>query len=192
MNDPKVTIRINLDTLPVRLLILGVLAALLVGVAGSVAWAREGASPGEGGRYAPLAQGVSGRQYYLTISDGYDGNDAPGACAAGYHMASLWELLDVSNMTYHSVLGYQIFPGDQGDGPPTDVDGWVRTGNAASIGPASPGVHNCAGYTFQDAGMSGTVVSLPNNWSAPGTLIGSWSASTSTCATSQRVWCVED
>ena len=195
MNDPKLTIRINLDTLPVRLLILGLLAALLVGVVGSVAWAREGASPGEGGRYAPLAQGVSGRQYYLTSASTYDGDDALTACAAGYHMASLWELLDVSNLTYNSTLGYNHTPGDEGDGPPTGTlfaEGWVRTGNAASIGPATPGQHNCASYTFQTAGMQGTVVSLPNNWSAPGTLIGSWSASTAGCETDQRVWCVED
>ena len=190
MNDPKVTIRINLDTLPVRLLILGLLAALLVGVAGSVAWAREGASPGEGGRYAPLAQGVSGRQYYLTSADAYDGDDAPGACAAGYHMASLWELLDVSNMTYNTSLGYQHASGDCGDGPPTDVQGWVRTGNLANVGGAAPGTDNCVRYTT--AIGFGTVVELPNDWSAPGTLIGSWSGSTENCANSNRVWCVED
>jgi hypothetical protein len=191
MNDPTVTIRINLDTLPVRLLILGLLAALLVGVVGSVAWAREGASPAQGGRYAPLAQGVSGRQYYLTSSDGYNGATALTACAAGYHMASLWELLDVSNVTYNTSLGYQIVAGDQGDGPPTDVQGWVRTGGVFSIGPIGPGRDNCAAYTtITDA--SGTVVSLPNNWSSPGTLIGSWSASAEDCPNSNRVWCVED
>ncbi|TKJ29785.1 MAG: hypothetical protein CEE40_07445 [Chloroflexi bacterium B3_Chlor] len=192
MNDPKVIIRINLDTLPVRLLILGLLAALLVGVVGSVAWAREGASPAEGGRYAPLAQGVSGRQYYLTISDGHLGNEALTACAAGYHMASLWELLDVSNMTYNTSLGYQIVGGDQGDGPPTDVQGWVRTGNLPSTGTGAPGTNNCGSYSQDSDVMEGTIVSLPNDWSTPGTLIGSWSATTSKCNTDQRVWCVED
>ncbi|NIN66660.1 MAG: hypothetical protein GTO63_18630 [Anaerolineae bacterium] len=192
MNDGKVTIRINLDTLPLRLLILGLLAALMVGLVGSVAWAGERASPGEGRRYAPLSQGVSGRRYYLTSADTYDGNDAPGACGAGYHFASVWELLDVSNMTYNSALGYQHTIPDMGDGPPSDVEGWVRTGNVANVGPNVPGTHNCGGYVSVGTGYKGTVVELPSNWAAPGTLIGTWSASSWSCDSTTRVWCVED
>jgi len=192
MDDRKVIIRINLDTLPMRLLVLGLLAMLLVGLVGSVAWAGEGDSPAERGRYAPLSQGGVGRRYYLTSAATYDGNDAPAACAAGYHFASVWELLDVSNLTYNSALGYQHATPDMGDGPPTDTEGWVRTGYLANYGPNVPGTHNCGGYVSESGSHSGTVVELPSNFAAPGTLIGSWSGSTELCNTATRVWCVED
>jgi hypothetical protein len=94
-----------------------------------VAWAGEAASPTGGADYAPLAQAVSGRQYYLTAAGTYyDGSQATTACAEGYHMASMWELLDVSNLIYNTTLGFQHSSGDQGDGPPAHADGWVRSG----------------------------------------------------------------
>jgi hypothetical protein len=186
MEDKKVIIRINLDTLPMRLLILGLLAVLLAGLVGSVAWAGEAASPAEGGRYAPLAQGVAGRQYYLTPSGSYDGSEATSACAEGYHMASIWELLDLSNLTYNTTLGSQ--KADMGEGPPTHADGWVRTGNDAST-TGEGGQANCSGYT--SATGKGTVAWLPSDWESPGSTIGPWRVGDEDCDDA-RVWCVED
>ena len=191
MNDGKVIIRINLDTLPVRLLLMGLLAVLLAGLVGSVAWARDAASPAAGSRYGPLAQGVSGRQYYLT-PDGtsYDGSEAPSACAEGYHMASIWELLDLSNLTYNTTLGYQHASSDQGDGPPTGRDGWVRTGSDASASGVA-GQANCNGYTSGEETDKGTVAWLPPSWDSPGSTIGPWRVGAEYCDPA-RVWCVED
>ena len=191
MNDSKVIVRLNLDTPPIRLLLLGLLAALLLGLVGSVAWAGEAASPAEGSRYAPLAQGVSGRQYYLTPGGNiYDGSEAASACAEGYHMASLWELLDLSNLTYNTTLGYQHASGDQGDGPPAGADGWVRTGSDASVSGVA-GQANCNGYTSGEEADQGTVAWLPSSWDSPGSAIGPWKVGAESCDPA-RVWCVED
>ena len=190
MNDGKVIIHINLDTLPVRLLLLGLLAALLTGLVGSVAWAGEAASPTGGGRYAPLAQAVSGRQYYLTPSGSYDGSEATTACTEGYHMASLWELLDVSNLIYNTTLGFQHSSGDQGDGPPAHADGWVRTGTFASTS-GGAGYANCNGYTSGVEAHQGTVAWLPPDWESPASTIGPWRVGAESCDPA-RVWCVED
>lgn len=189
MNGRKVTVRVTLDAAGVRLATLVLLATSLTG---SVVWAQEASVPAPAPRDAPLAQAASGRHYYLTAAATYSGGAAPAACASGYHMASLWEILDVSNLIYDTSLGYQIVPGDGGEGPPTNVDGWIRTGASSSIGPTQPGQHNCAMYTFSTAGMFGTTVSLPSNWSSPGSDVGVWVAATADCSSAQRVWCVED
>jgi hypothetical protein len=75
------------------------------------------------------------REYYLTTAP-VVANQALSACAAGFHMASLWEIQDPSNLDYNIVLGYAL-NADQGHGPPTFdgigvISGWVRTGGASS------------------------------------------------------------
>jgi len=190
MKDGKVIIHINLDTLPMRLLLLGLLAALLTGLVGSVAWAGEAASPTGGADYAPLAQAVSGRQYYLTAEGTYDGSEAKTACAEGYHMASMWELLDVSNLIYNTTLGYHHASPDQGDGPPTNADGWVRTGYSASTMDLA-GHANCNNYTSAEETHRGTVAWLPSDWESPGSTTGPWRVGAESCDPA-RVWCVED
>jgi hypothetical protein len=80
----------------------------------------------------PLAASAGLRGYYLTEStyngadaDGTDGNGA-GVCAEGYHFASLWEILDPSNLKYDTGLG--MVRDDSGQGPPTFpyFGGWLR------------------------------------------------------------------
>ncbi|TKJ29784.1 MAG: hypothetical protein CEE40_07440 [Chloroflexi bacterium B3_Chlor] len=170
-----------------RLWVLLILVALVGGLAlASVVWAAPEKRPSQ----SPLAwMAMMPGSYYLT-DDTHDGNEALVACAAGYHMAALWEIWDVSNMTYNTSLGYQIVGGDQGDGPPTDVGGWVRTGSIANTGTGAPGTNNCGSYTQEDGAMGGTVVSLPNNWSAPTSTIGVWEAGIKNCDSFQPVWCV--
>ncbi len=46
------------------------------------------------------------RKFYLTRENTFDGSEAPSACAAGYHMASLWEIFDPSNLVYDTALGH--------------------------------------------------------------------------------------
>ena len=160
----EIVFEIVVGRLRLTLLLVALVGALALA---SVVWA----APEKGPSQAPLAWiAMMPGSYYLT-GDTYEGNEALTACADGYHMASLWEIWDVSNLRYDTDLGYCWSPGDCGEGPPTTVFGWVRSGGLASIGTVCPGRDNCAAYTTI-TGASGTVVSLPNNWSAPSSTIG--------------------
>ena len=46
----------------------------------------------------------SGRRFYLTKNQ-LQGNQAINACASGYHMASYWEIHDLSTLQYDTSLG---------------------------------------------------------------------------------------
>jgi hypothetical protein len=135
----------------------------------------------------PTFNAMQTGSYYLT-SGSYTGDLADEACTAGYHMATLWEILDTSNLVYDTSLGYQHTPGDGGAGPPTAVWGWVRTGAVGSIG-TTPGSGNCAVWTYGLEDTYGTVISLPNNWITPGSTMGPWVSGIRECNQPQRVWC---
>jgi hypothetical protein len=64
------------------------------------------------------------RKFYLT-QDKFNGSEALTACAEGYHMASLWDIFDISNLNYDTTLGLTY--DDSGSAPPSD-NGWIRTG----------------------------------------------------------------
>ncbi len=67
------------------------------------------------------------RRYYLAPLN-YSGSQALTACAAGFHMASLWEIFDFTALTYDRSLG--IVRPDSSAGPPAGgsaASGWVRT-----------------------------------------------------------------
>ena len=74
-----------------------------------------------------IAAGTTGlQQFYISTDMGIvDGSNATSACAAGYYMASLWEIYDTSNLECNTSLGSTL--GDSGSGPP-GLNGWVRTG----------------------------------------------------------------
>jgi hypothetical protein len=136
------------------------------------------------------------RQYYLTHEDNkYSGANADGSdglgggvCAMGYHFASLWEILDPSNLRYNINQG--AMREDSGMGPPTVSIGWVRTGYNGDAS-STPGQANCNGWD-QDTG-TGTVIGLPSDWTdASQQDIPPWDASLGTCSTSTQVWCVAD
>jgi hypothetical protein len=142
---------------------------------------------------ASLASSTGMRQYYLTEATyegdqptGTDGNGA-GVCAAGYHFASMWELLDPSNLRYNTVLGHT--KDDSGQGPPSDVPGWVRTGNVSSV-TATAGTSNCGNWTI-GIFESGSQAKLDLSWDTPGHFPG-WVVDTEECGQPRRVWCVED
>jgi hypothetical protein len=131
------------------------------------------------------------RKFYLTKTK-HDGSQALTACAAGYHMASLWEIHDPSNMRYNTALG--LTSPDSGSGPPTTVlsEGWIRTGRFNEGSHA--GGASCQEWTADGSGSElGTAVYLTDLWAtAPDQKIGPWHANQGTCNFPRHVWCVQD
>ena len=148
---------------------------------------------GQGQGQAPFAK----RMFYLTQTQ-HNGGQALSACAEGYHMASIWEIHDPSNLQYNTELGFRL--ADSGVGPPsgsfTDPDlalpaGWVRTGQSSSTGTVT-GV-NCFAWT-DPAGSGGTIVYLEHRWELanPPTVISPWGSRVRPCSSNWRVWCLQD
>lgn len=150
---------------------------------------------GQGQDKTPFAQ----RTFYLTQTQ-HNGSQALTACAQGYHMASLWEIFDTSNLRYNTELGFT--QGDSGFGPPNgfttggdpvNAAGWIRTGgplhNGGVIGSA-----NCLLWTESSDGDLGTVVFLEPIWSqaTPTRVISPWVGQTRGCSSTARVWCVQN
>lgn len=162
----------------VNLLILaGVIAILPLGVVHG---------QGNSGGNSP-ARGPS--RYYLTTTL-HDGNEALTACAAGYHMASLWEIHDPTSLRYETALGFTR--GDSGAGPPTRTFGWVRTGGDADES-GLPGTSNCNAWTSENPFGEGTAVALPRIWRlTDGPVISPWTSVGELCVEPLRVWCVQD
>lgn len=131
------------------------------------------------------------RRFYLTNNDAFfDGSQALGACAAGFHMASMFEILDVSGLVYDSTLG--ITSDDSGNGPPSAHGGWARNGYFSASS-------NCSAWTSTTG--NGNRASLMstfgqfNNDDGNNELVpqmSPWVATNEACANASRVWCVED
>ena len=135
---PTSLIHNNASSLPRRLLMFSFKRSLiaLVGlliVVGTLATLMPLVSRGQGNN--PIVAQLQPRKFYLTKTEDYTGSQALSACASGYHMASLWEIFDTSNLRYDTALGASST--DSGSGPPVAVyfglghfegDGWIRTG----------------------------------------------------------------
>jgi hypothetical protein len=137
------------------------------------------------------------RQYYLSRSY-VQADEAPSACTAGYHFASIWEIADPSTLRYNTTLG--LPSSDSGEGPPTaislfgspvSVHGWVRTGYSFSTS-GSIGQANCATWLSKYGFYFGTVANLPSNWTGGEQDVGVWNTEVRTCDTHSWVWCVQD
>ncbi|MBN1537611.1 MAG: hypothetical protein JW908_12815 [Anaerolineales bacterium] len=105
-------------------------------------------------------------------------------------MASMWEILDPTNLEYDSSLGWMT--SDSGSGPPSAYYGWVRNGynNASST---NPGSGNCFSWTTGSDMYYGTRVRLPTNWTTAAVQSAPWEADAEACnSTVTHVWCVED
>jgi hypothetical protein len=159
----------------------GLTVALLLGFALTLA------NPGEAN-----AAGFKGRKFYLAVM-GFDGSQALTACVEKYHMASIWEILDVTTLSYALEVGppFVSTAQDQGSGPPTNNGGWVRTGYNNSTD-ATPGEGNCNGWMSNNGGHYGTVARLVRDWTTAGTLVAPWIAQPFTCDLRAPVWCVAD
>ncbi len=175
-------VNINLTRGPVILLTLALLATAFLGY---LALSREQAAAST--PPAPLAAAPSMRQYYLTPTK-VPGGEALTPCAAGYHMASLWEILDTSNLKYNTSLG--ATRDDSGQGPPSGIAGWVRTGYAGHTEEA-PGRSNCNNWTSSDILDQGTWAMVPYDWSSAQD-IHMWDVNDFACSIYANVWCVED
>lgn len=128
------------------------------------------------------------RSYYLTANNGFTGSTADTACDAGYHMASLWEILDPSHLRYNNALGYSR--NDNGYGPPSASYGWVRTGYDSDLSGLS-GSANCNVWNSSSGGAYGSVVMLPQNWINPANQdINVWTTTFRECNQGASVWCV--
>ncbi len=171
-------------------LILVVLAAIFLGYLG-VSNARAVASS----QSDPAVPSSRIRGYYLTKSDSYNGSQAggingsgAGVCACGYHFASLWEILDPSNLKYNTNLG--DIQDDSGNGPPSFISGWARTGYSSNNN-SNPGQANCSNW--ESTSGVGTITSLSSDWTNSDERdISVWDAALQGCNVTAQVWCVED
>lgn len=134
-----------------------------------------------------LTTATNMRGYYLA-KDWYLGSVASTACTSGYHLASLWEIQDTSNLKYNTNLGLML--DDSGEGPPSYLGGWIRTGYG-SASSSTPGIGNCFSWTSSNNSHSGTVVYLPLDWSVGGNF-NNWYVYGQQCDATMHVWCVED
>lgn len=184
-----------------RVLGLVLVCGLLLLAAARVAAQGDGGSPnvgnGQGVREEIQNQGLSGsaslargRSFYVTASD-YRANEVLTACAEGYHMASLWEVLEVSNLTYAYDHPDAMTRGDSGVGPVSNWWAWIRTGGqATTINTA--GRANCSAWTIAKDNNYGTLARLNDTWTGQATAISPWQAQTWVCNGIAPVWCVED
>jgi hypothetical protein len=130
----------------------------------------------------------TGWHFYLTNTD-YAANRVLTACTAGYHMASLWEMLDVSDLIYDYSHPAAYKKADSGYGPPSGWNGWVRTG-WDSAGDNVAGTGNCNNWSSTGGTVHGTAVQLSPTWeTAPGD-ISTWNAGSFGCSLTGPVWCV--
>jgi hypothetical protein len=128
------------------------------------------------------------RKFYLTQTQ-HNGSQASTACAEGYHMASLWEIFDTSNLRYNTELGTTY--GDSGLGPPNGL-GWIRTGSGPNVLP-SAGLSNCNAWTSASPGDYGTFASPTIEWNSITVLrVSPWTALSHNCYEPISVWCVQD
>jgi hypothetical protein len=127
--------------------------------------------------------------FYIT-NFSVQGAGADTSCAAGYHMASLWEIFDPSARTYAN-LPVAKTRTDQGSGPVAGWWGWVRTGYDSSVQDQA-GRANCSLWSSSTAGEYGTIVKLTDNWTAAAQTVNPWQPQTWSCAGTAPVWCVSD
>jgi septal ring-binding cell division protein DamX len=139
---------------------------------------------------APDAVAAAGGTRFLITTANVSGAAADTSCPAGFHMASLYELHDPTNLTYANIAGAKT-RSDQGGGPVADWWGWVRTGHDASIA-NSAGQANCSNWTSSTAGEYGSLAQLSDTWTAAALTISPWQAQTWSCGGIAPVWCVAD
>ena len=136
------------------------------------------------------------RGYYLTKST-IIGSKVLTACASGYHFASMWEILNTSDLHYNTTLGRTNV--NSGSGAPavsslsTLADaayGWIRTGapddpnclkwtssNGADTGSFGGLYIKYAGKDQQweiENGTGGTAMSCDGTFSGTPTTVGVW------------------
>jgi hypothetical protein len=135
---------------------------------------------------APAAAGA--KKYFVTV-DSFAGDAVLDACGKGFHMATLWEILDVTQLKYDAARGLVL--GDSGSGPPAELVGWVRTGTVAFAG-NNVGFANCNAWTSNQIMDYGSAVELDAHWELPAVTTSPWSHIALTCETTLPVWCKQN
>ena len=136
-------------------------------------------------------KGKPWKQYYYLTKDTFQPTEALTACEAGYHMASIWEIWDFSNLTYNTELG--LTQDDSGTGPPSGLEsgvgsppipGWVRSGFLDDDN------SSCSTWTSNSFGDNAVVASP----SILHLLAGAhpWDVQLLSCDESAYVWCMSD
>jgi hypothetical protein len=199
--EPRLIISITLTR---GLLALLALAVATVAFLGYLAWGQQKATAASSAPVALAAPPAFApmHKYYLTQSK-FDGDEVLTACAPGYHVAALWEILDTSKLQYNTKLG--ATQADSGAGPPTDeywvgvaftcegeMAGWVRTGWDSESDAGIIGQDNCALWTSDEDSDRGTLVALSERWEPACRDMHVWRGFYAACHYTQRVWCVED
>ena len=137
-----------------------------------------------------LAEAKKARRYYLT-KDVFQGDQALTACERGFHMASLWEIFNLSLLRYDTDRGTTAF--DSGLGPP-NFGGWVRTGHFQHDTDLA-GQASCDAWTTNSEFDNGSVVGPTPVWGVNALSHGNispWLGNVIGCNFSLPVWCVED
>ena len=144
---------------------------------------------------------VKPKMYYLTRNS-FDGGDAIKACDPRFHMASISEIKDPSNLQYatRSTPAYDAPPYDQVFGPPSDdmgYIGWVRTGSFPIEGGPDYCDYSMSSFDHQ---RGTTLVLHTQLWGDPyNNLYQSYTETESQKRPNnhhfthpQHVWCIED
>lgn len=173
----------------------GVVGALtvtvLMGAAGGLALVDEGIRFPDGTVQVTAAGGI--RRVYLTGSL-FQGDQALTACTEpGFHMASMWELLDPTRLDYAKEVPTATSTDDLGDGLPAGTfgAGFVRTGSTHAS-TAVIGEANCEAWS--SASGAGTLAKLTTQWAntSLASILQPWEFSLGSCNGSLAVWCIED
>ena len=164
-----------------RLLLVILASALLVSAASILMQPAHAA--------APTPQVDARRAFYLTKGR-YNGGKALTACTTGYHMASIWEIKEITFLRYDNTLGRNYGDSVHG-GPPSSTAtesmgiGWIRAGS---------NLRNCKKWTSSSASDFGTEGTLFINGSGdPVWTVGDGgNCDVVSSNTNQGVWCVQN
>lgn len=134
----------------------------------------------------------NGRSFFITQAS-VNGAAADTACPDGFHMASFYEMADVTDLVYIAGAGGVAAKTrtDQGGGPVAGWWGWARTGGDASTANQA-GVANCSLWESDTAGEYGSLVQLNPTWTSAAVTVSPWRSQTWSCGGTAPVWCIED
>jgi hypothetical protein len=137
---------------------------------------------------------ASAKMYYLTAT-GFTGDEAVTACDSGFHMASISEIQDPSNLQYadRSTAAYDSLVDGQRLSPPSNQMGWVRTGGY----PLTGFPDNCNFWQSSSDQQRGTTMTLYSILGDANPELHAsdprwWHKVQQMCSLSEPVWCVED
>jgi len=132
------------------------------------------------------------KMYYITVGF-FTGGDAITACDSGFHMATLSEIQDPSNLQYAPRVIPVYHPAQVSQFP--DHTGWVRTETDLQTGL----VYNCDGWRSSSDQQSGKTMTRRSLRGEKGRSLyesdpAEWWQAThiASCSIPEHVWCFED